>query len=126
MSRSDFHGPGQIGDGAGQLEDAVVSARGKLQAGHGGFHQAAAGIIQNAERANFRRAHIRVASDRAVREALALALAGRFHPRAYGRRGFPQARVAQFLVFHPRHLDMDVNAVEQRAGDAFLILSDHG
>ena len=59
-------------------------------------------------------------------KALALALAGRFDPLAHGLGRFARRAVAELLVIHPRHLDVDVDAVQQRAGDALLVLGDHG
>ena len=53
----------QVGDGEGELEDAVVGARRELQLVHGGAYQGAAGLVQLAELAYLRRAHIGVASD---------------------------------------------------------------
>ena len=55
---------------------------------------------------------------------LSLALAGSFHPRLDGGGGFPQTTVAELVVFYMRHLDVDVNAVEQRSRDALLVLGD--
>ena len=35
------------------------------------------------------------------------------------------SRVAQLFIFYARHLDMDVDPVEQRAGSVILIFGDH-
>ena len=46
------------------------------------------------------------------------------HAGADDAGGFAGALVAELVVFHPRDLNVDVDAVEQRAGDAFLVLGD--
>ncbi len=47
---------------------------------------------------------------------------GGFHPLLDSRGRLFQALVAQFLILDTRHLNVDVNAVEQGARDAFLVL----
>ncbi len=54
---------GQVGDGAGQLEDAVIGTRRELQLVHGRAHQGAAGIIQLGKLSHLGWAHIRIAGD---------------------------------------------------------------
>jgi len=48
--------------------------------------------------------------------------AGGFHPLLDSRGRLSQALVAQLLILDARHIDVDVNAVEQGARDAFLVL----
>ena len=124
MARPDVLHASQVGDGAGQLEQAVVGARRKLELAHGRFHQRARGIVQDAEFAHFRRAHICIAADISSLEAPPLALAGRFHPETNGFRRFPKSLVAQLLILYPGDFDVDVDAVQQRAGDTLLVLGD--
>jgi hypothetical protein len=45
--------------------------------------------------------------------------------RAHGVGWLAQALAAQFLVVDARHVDVDVDAVEQRAGDALLVARHH-
>ena len=59
--RGDALAARQVGDGARQLEHAVVGARGQLELAHGRLHQGAAGIVQGAELAHLGRAHVGVA-----------------------------------------------------------------
>ena len=51
----------QVGDGARQLEHAVVATGGKLQLVHGSAHQSAAGVVQLAVLAHLGRVHVGVA-----------------------------------------------------------------
>ena len=72
-------------------------------------------------------------------KTLALGLAGlgfseTAHPALYSTPGwrkasqtpgFAQAALVELFVVHSRNFDMDVDAVQERAGDPFLVLSDH-
>jgi hypothetical protein len=121
MSRLDVWTAGQIRNRPRQFEDAVVGARGKLELVHGGFDQAAGGIVQGAVFAYFGGAHIGIAGEIGAGETLALDLAGGFDAGAHGLGGFTQAGIAQFFIFHARDVDVNVNAVEERTGDALLV-----
>jgi hypothetical protein len=57
-------------------------------------------------------------------EPLPLNFTGAFHARLDGRRRLAQAAVAELVVLHPRHFDVDVNAIQQWAGDTFLKFGD--
>lgn len=50
----------QIGDGASQFEDAMIGAGAELELAHGGAQQAAAGVVDPAERAHLGHTHIGV------------------------------------------------------------------
>ena len=51
-------------------------------------------------------------------KALLLHLAGFLHPGADGLRRFAHPAVGKLLVFHPRHFHVDIDAVQERPGDA--------
>ena len=128
MTRADLLAAGQVGNGAGQLENPVVGPRRQLQLVHGRAHQGASGFIQRAVPAHFGRLHFGVAHRAENRpcfhlaalssEPAALDLPGGLHPRLDGGGILRSAVFAQLLVLDARHLDVDVDAVEQRAGDA--------
>jgi hypothetical protein len=59
-------------------------------------------------------------------EALPLPLARGHHPAANLRRALGRRRAAQLLILHRRNLDVNVDAVEQRAGDFGHVALDHG
>jgi len=54
-------------------------------------------------------------------ESFTLALAGCLHAFLNDRRGLIQAHIAQFFILNAWALNMDVNTVEQRTGDAVLV-----
>jgi hypothetical protein len=84
----------QVGDCARQFENAVVSTRRELKLGHGAFHQRPPGIIQLAELANFSRAHIRIAGQGNILEAVALPIPGSFNPLPDNAGRFSQTIIA--------------------------------
>ena len=55
-------------------------------------------------------------------ETVALDLASGFDTQTHRLRRLAQATVAELVVLHARYFDVDVNAVQQRAGDALLVL----
>jgi hypothetical protein len=57
-------------------------------------------------------------------ETLSLNFTGAFHARLDGRRRLAQAAVAELVVLHTRHFDVDVDAIQQWAGDTFLVFGD--
>ncbi len=108
--------PGQIGDGARQLEHPVVGTRRELQLHHGGLHQRPPGIVQLAEVAHLGRAHVCIAGNRGgvfslPVETLALHLPCRLHPPLQHRRRLSQPAAAQLVVLHARHFHVDVDAI---------------
>ena len=56
--------------------------------------------------------------------AFGLPAAGPFDLLLDNRRRLAQALVAELVILHTRYLDVDVNAVEQQAGGAFLVFGD--
>ena len=70
---------GEVGDGAGELEDAVEGAGGELETLGGGLEEGLRGGIYNAVFADLSWPHVGVAGDAAAGEALCLTLAGRLH-----------------------------------------------
>jgi len=108
----------------------VIGARRQVELAHGRLHQRAAGVIQRAELAHFggRMSALQVSDGgrpsvpRAKRRRWRWR--GGFDAPLDGRRRLTQAGVAEFLVCDARHFDVDVDAVEQRAGDALLVARD--
>jgi len=66
-----------------------------------------------------------VAVDFGPLEPLPLDITGPFHPLPSRRGAFPFAPVRQLAVFHRRDLDVDVDPVQQRPGDAGAVALDH-
>jgi hypothetical protein len=118
----------EVGDGAGHFEDAIVRARGEALLLHGALQQALGIGAQFAVGANLARGHLRVGVDffAGLSEALPLALARGHHAVANLRRALGRRSAAQLLVLHGRNFDMNIDAVEQRAGDFGHVALDHG
>ena len=76
MRRADVVGVGEVGDGAGKLEDAVVGAGADGELGHGGAHDGLGGAFEGAQAAHVAGAHVGVAGEGGALEAGTLALAG--------------------------------------------------
>ena len=112
----------EVGDGARELQDAVVGARGEMQLVDGGAQQRLHGIGERAELADVARAHLRVVRHRQPGKAALLDGARLPHALAHGRRGFARLGGEQLVMAQARHLDVDVDAVENGAAEARLIL----
>jgi len=126
VNRLDFRTAMQVCDGARQFEYPVVGAGRKVQLAHSGAHQGVAVLLQAAEFPHFGGAHLGVAADVERGEARGLSLPRPHDALPDDGGGFSQALAAQFLVFHPRDFDVNVNAVQQRPGDALLVVADGG
>ena len=109
----DCRRPRQICNCPAQLQHPVIGPRRQLELAHGRLHQQLTGFIQNAVLPDLRRAHISVGGDVRTLKSLPLALPGFFHPRPHISRRFTRAYIAQYLVFHLKHLHVDVNPVHQ-------------
>jgi len=132
----DIFTPRQVGDGASEFEDAVVGAGRELELVHGSLHQGTAGIVELAKQAHFGRVHIGIAQNLVFgfnfsslvfcsQESRPLNIARRFYPLAHDRLRFTQALFAELVIFYPRHLDVDVDTVEQWTGNALLVFGHH-
>ena len=106
----------EVGDGAGHLEDAVVGARAHVHALDGVLELPQAFGIGLGPLVNHAGRHLGVAVHAGGgAEALRLQLAGLHHAGAYGRRGLAGLLRGQLVDRHGLHLDLQVDAVEQRA-----------
>ena len=109
---------GQVRDGAGDFQDAVVGAGAKRELLHRLLEHFAQRGVERDMRAHLRVAHAGVGRELASRVASELALAGGLYPRAYESGTFTRLVILQFADRERGCLDVDVNAVEQRAANA--------
>jgi hypothetical protein len=123
---ADGFGTVEVGDGTRNLQDAVVGARRESQARHGAFEQPVAIRRDVAVLPELPRAHLRIAVNLFTLEALHLPLAGIHNARPNFRRAFATRTLPQFAVLHGRHVDVDIDAIEQRTGNLGDIPLDHG
>ena len=97
------------------LQDAIVTARTEPQLGDGVLHDLFALCGQHTVLADMPRTHLRVGVDLFVVEAAELNAARGNHACTDGFRGFCGPRVGEFLVRNGRHIDLDIDAIHQRA-----------
>lgn len=126
MVAGDLFGAGEIGDRAGDAEDAVVGAGGDTEL----LHRVAEGGErlggEAADAPDLAGGQRSVRAARAFREAGALAEAGGLHAGADVGARFPGARAAELVPLHAGHRQPDVDAVEERTGDAPPVGGDLG
>src|SRR5581483_9314087 len=109
----DAGGVVEIGDGAGDLQNAIVRAGAEAQFAHGQFQRALTGVVQRAEAANLARRKMRV-----VETPPALDVASRFDALAHLRGSGAVLAGAQLFVGDRWNLDVQIDAVEQRPAHA--------
>jgi hypothetical protein len=118
----------EVGDGAGDFQDAVVGAGAEALLGHGAFEQAFAIGGERAGDADVAGGHLGVAVQLFFRrgEAFELFLAGANDAVANLGGGFRLVGGAHFFVVHGGNVDVDIDAVHERAGDFRDVALDHG
>ncbi len=120
MRRLDLVAVGQVGDCPRELQDAVTGAGAEIQLLHRRFDQLPPSLVQLAELSHFGRPHVGIHLQIRPRKALPRPLSRLFYLSPNRRRRLAQPIAAQLFVLHARYGDMDIDAVEQRAGDAVL------
>jgi hypothetical protein len=107
----------EVGDGAGDFQDAVVGAGGQRELLHRLLEHFPERGVERDMGADLRVAHAGVGRELRPGEAGELAFAGGLYPRTYDRRTFARCVVLQLADGKRGGLDVDVDAVEQRAAD---------
>ena len=107
----------EVGDRAGDAQNFVVGAGREAQLGHRGLQKVLAFVVELAMNPDLPRGHLAVVAVRAAGEAATLDRAGGDHRLAHLRRSTCPPRSPKALERHGRHFDVDVDAIEQRAGD---------
>ena len=118
MLRRQRVGSGQIGNRAGDLEHAVVTAGREPQACHGRGEQALGLGGDRTEASNLARAHRGVDAGRAGAEAVTLLLASALDPRPDRLAGVARGQGVNLAGQERGELDVQVDAVEERTGQA--------
>lgn len=120
---ADVGGAFEVGEGAGDLEDAVVSAGGETHFLHGVFEIAGTFRIQLAILAGLAGRHGGVGGVFRLFEPLLLDLSGREHAFANdGRRLAGRGVGREFPEIHQRHLAVDVDPIQQRTADLLPVV----
>ncbi|WP_345107928.1 hypothetical protein [Candidatus Villigracilis vicinus] len=106
--------------------NAVIGSCRQVELTHCRPHQALTFGLELTKLPYLPDAHVCVANNvGGIGEALILNVSCDLHALADGFAGFTEFISAEFFVVH-RGLDVDVNAVKQWTGDAFLVFSDDG
>jgi hypothetical protein len=117
----DVGGLGEVGDGAGDFEDAVMGAGGEAHAADGQLQGAFAGVVEGADFADL------AGRDFGVDEAAGgLEFTGGKDAGAHLGGGSAGGFGPEFLKGNGGNFDVEVNAIEQRAGDLAEVLGDLG
>lgn len=122
--RADVLRATEIGQGAGDLEDTVVGAGGEVHLAHGMLHVAVAHVVELAVLLHLARAHGGIGAGLASLEAALLDLAGLHHAGADGLRFLATAGGGKLAVLDQGDIHVEVDAVEQWAGDAAPVVLD--
>ena len=112
----------EIGDGAGHAQNAVVGAGSETHFFKGVLHQCFAGCVQGTELRQHGRRHMGVAGNFCAGKACTLACAGGVYPCAHSGTVLGGLFAAHGFIFYTGHTDVQVNAVQQRTGDAGNVL----
>ena len=120
MRWGDVVAAGQIGHAARQLEHAVIGACRQIQSGDRLLEQRFPGGIRSAELFDF------LCAEPGIGLALPrhLTCTRRLHAVAYDVAGLTCAGLHQFVLRQRGHVDLDVDAVEQRPGNACAVARD--
>jgi len=116
----------EIGNRARDPQDPVVGASRKPEARNCVLHQLFAFPVQFAKAADRARGHLGVAEDAEGLQAAELMRPRPENPVADGGRFFAPFVLGQVFVFHGRNLDVEIDPVEQRTGDAGKVALDQG
>ena len=87
---------------------------------HRRTEQRLGGIVERGVLAQLFGTHVGVGQERGAGEPGRLDLAGACDALLDGRRGLARAAIRQLLMGNARHIEMDVDAVQQRPADSLL------
>ena len=121
MRERDGLRPVEIGDRARDAQDAVIAAGGERHGVKRLMHELLALGRERAELSEGARSHVRVGRGGVVPVAGALHGAGGVDTRADGLRRLSGRGLGELVKVQRRHLDDDVDAVEQRTGYARMV-----
>jgi hypothetical protein len=120
VSRGDLVFGGEIGDGARQLQHPVVSAGGESHLAHSRTEQRLGGIVEGGILAQLLGTHVGVGQECGAGEAPRLDLPRTGDALLDGRGSLTRPPIRKLLVRDARHVEMDVDAVQQWPTDPLL------
>jgi len=104
----------QICDRPRHFQHPRIAARREAERTHRPLQQAGAAFVVAAVLPDLARAHLRIAEDCSLLQALALRRPRAFNPCPHRSRPLPHRRRRDLLVRQRRHLDVQVDTVQQR------------
>ena len=116
----------EVGDGAGDLHDAVIGAGGQREAVEGRSQHTVGLVVHDADLVELSGFDAGVTPDGHALKAGSLDIPRLVDPTAYLCAEFLAALGGQVVVLDRRHLDMDVDAVQHGTGDAVEVLLHRG
>lgn len=111
----------EVGDGAGEFDEAVVGAGGEAHGGNGVAQEVFAGLVEGTELAEERGIHFGIGKDVFSRKTRALNGAGTFDARADIEAFLGVARGFEFVEGDARNLDVKVDSVHNGTGNSRLV-----
>ena len=124
MGGLDFFGAGEIGDGTADFEDPAVGAGAQTQFVDRGFEQSLCVVINGTIALDVSCAHLGIGVNVSFLKPLQLNRARIVDPLADELRRFAGVAAGEILIADRRHFDLNVDAIEERAGDAGAIALD--
>lgn len=111
----------EVGDGAGEFDEAVVGAGGEAHGGNGVAQEVFAGLVEGAELAEERGIHFGISEDVFPRKTRTLNDTGTFDARADIEARLGVARGFEFVEGDARDFDVKVDAVHNGTGNPRLV-----
>ena len=126
MVRHNLLVPRQVRNRPRQLQHPMVRPRRQMQLLHRRLEQPFPRRIRLTKIPYFRRPHLRIAGHLRSTKTLQLSFSRLLHPPPNRRRILGIALIGQLLIIDTRHLNVDVNAIQQRTTDPFLVAHNRG
>jgi hypothetical protein len=120
----DFFGAGEVGDGAADFEDPAVGAGAQAQFVDRGFQQSLRVIIYGTITFDISGSHLGIGVDAPFLKTLQLNHARVIDALANGLREFAGVAAGEVLVTYRRHFDLNVDTIEEGAGDTGAVALD--
>lgn len=124
MVGSDVFAGFEIGNGSGDLDDPVVGAGGKAELPNGLVQERLAGLVDPAEFFEVLGLELGIRVDSLAGKPLELDVSCPAHSHADRFRLFRFGVGVELFVFYGGHFDVEIDSVQDGAGDSSAIFSD--
>lgn len=113
--------PFEVGDGAGEFDEAVVSTGGEAHRGNGLAQEVFAGLVEGAYFTEEGAIHLGIGENSFPFEAFSLNIAGAFDAGADVEAPLSVARGFEFIEGDARDFDVEVDSVHNGTGNAGFV-----